>query len=552
MEITPPPDLPTPEETELLDGVLGTATDPWRGGPRTGRATRVAVGLGPNRQVVRSQLLPALVALQQGVGWISRGAVGALAERLDMPPAEIWGVVTFYDLLDVEPPSLEVIHVCNDIMCPTGDDQCAELQADGFDARPSSCLGQCASPPGVMRTRPWTVVPETPHHEGHPVRLLAERHPYLALRQALTSTAPEVVSTVRESGLVGRGGAAFPVGVKWDAARRSPSEERIVICNADESEPGTFKDRLLLDLHPHLVLEGLIIAAYAVGATRGYVYVRAEYPDARSAMEAAIAEARTSGVLGPDVAGSGFPFDVEVRSGAGAYICGEETALLNSIEGRRGEPRSKPPFPTEVGLFGLPTVINNVETLANVPLIIADGIDSFRSVGTPESPGTKLFSVSGDVARPGVYELAFGTTLADLLALVGARGPRAVLVGGAAGSFVDRYDFPLSFEGARAAGATLGSGAVAVFSPETDFTRVCRRIAAFFAHESCGQCVPCRIGTVRQAEAVEALASDPTRLSVLDDIDRAMSDSSICGLGQGAASAIRSAIRLGLVGPAHA
>jgi NADH-quinone oxidoreductase subunit F len=327
-----------------------------------------------------------------------------------------------------------------------------------------------------------------------------------------------------------------------------------VVANADESEPGTFKDRVLMEGDPFALVEGMTVAGYAVGATRGFVYVRGEYPEATRRVRQAIAAARGAGLLGDDVLGAGFAFDVEVRRGGGAYICGEETALFNSIEGFRGEPRQKPPFPTEAGLFGAPTAVNNVETLAAVLDVLRRGPTAYRADGTPDSPGTKLFCLSGAVARPGVYEVPFGTPLRDLLALGGATDdPGAVLLGGAAGSFVapGDLDVPLSFEAVRSLGLTLGSGAVIVFDASTDMADVVGRIAAFFRHESCGQCVPCRVGTVRQEEALVRLAggSDPVvETALLADVDRVMKDASICGLGHTAGSAVASALRLGLIG----
>jgi NADH-quinone oxidoreductase subunit F len=332
---------------------------------------------------------------------------------------------------------------------------------------------------------------------------------------------------------------------------------RYVICNADESEPGTFKDRVLLESDPFAIVEAMTIAAFAVGAEQGYVYIRGEYPLAIARLENAIGRARSSGWLGPDVAGAGFAFDIEIRKGAGAYICGEETAIFNSIEGYRGEPRNKPPFPVEAGLFRKPTLVNNVETLANIPLIVRDGGATFAAVGTRDSTGTKLFCVSGAVERPGVYEVPFGATLGQLLDRAGPRPGRslqAVLLGGAAGMFVrgDERDIALTFEGARAAGVTLGSGVIMAFDDRADMLDIVLRIAAFFRDESCGQCVPCRVGTVRQEEALHRLAAgSDTRtgaeLALLGEIGMAMKDASICGLGQTAYSAVESAVtRLGL------
>jgi NADH-quinone oxidoreductase subunit F len=347
------------------------------------------------------------------------------------------------------------------------------------------------------------------------------------------------------------------------------AQPHYVVCNADESEPGTFKDRVLMELDPFAVVESMTIEGFATRASRGYLYIRGEYPLAEARIAQALEAARAAGYLGEDVAGSGWSFDIELRRGAGAYICGEETALFESIEGRRGEPRNKPPFPVDVGLFGRPTAINNVETLANVLLILGGGVGPdahdgvgggarFAATGTEASTGPKLFCLSGHVARPGLYEVAFGTTLGELLELgggvAGGRSIRAILLGGAAGVFVgpEALDTPLTFEGTRAIGATLGSGVVMVFDETADLVGTLRRIAAFFRDESCGQCVPCRVGTVRQEELLARLADPPggpgarsraDELALLADIGRAMRDASICGLGQTASSAIESAMK---------
>jgi NADH-quinone oxidoreductase subunit F len=323
-----------------------------------------------------------------------------------------------------------------------------------------------------------------------------------------------------------------------------------VVCNADESEPGTFKDRVLLEHDPFATVEALALAGFATGSERGYLYLRGEYPLAAERVSAAIATARQRGLLGDDVLGRGFKFDIELRIGAGAYICGEETALFNSIEGLRGEPRNKPPFPVQSGLFGKPTSINNVETLVAALDIVRDGAAAYGSVGTAGSPGTKLFCVSGAVGRPGVYEVPFGTRLGALIDLAGGvlRGPpRAVLLGGAAGTFVgaDQFDLPLSFEDTRKVGATLGSGVVFVLDSSADLRATLARIAAFFRAESCGQCVPCRVGTVRQEELLSRLAGGARpgdEMKLFQELAQAMRDASICGLGQTATSAIASAL----------
>jgi len=382
---------------------------------------------------------------------------------------------------------------------------------------------------------------------------------YRGLRRAMEIGREAVIAEVTASGLLGRGGAAFPTGRKWAAVAVQPGQPHYTVCNADESEPGTFKDRVLMEEDPYAIVEAMTIEGFATGGAHGFLYIRAEYPLSAARMAHALATAREAGYIGADILGSGVAFDIEIRRGAGAYVCGEETALFNSIEGKRGEPRNKPPFPVEVGLFGRPTAVNNIETLVNVPGIVADGAASFAALGTQGSRGPKLFCISGAVPRPGVYEVEFGASLGDLIALAGGVTPgralRAVLLGGAAGVFVgpDSLGLPLTFEATRAAGATLGSGVVMVFDETADLVGTLRRVAAFFRDESCGQCVPCRVGTVRQEELLARLAngrpngSKEDELALLADLGLAMRDASICGLGQTASSAIESAVRAGLV-----
>jgi len=359
---------------------------------------------------------------------------------------------------------------------------------------------------------------------------------------------------VTEAKLVGRGGAAFPTGRKWDAVARASERPHYVVCNADESEPGTFKDRVLMESDPFAVLEAMTIAGFATGSERGYLYIRGEYPLAAARLEHAIEALHIRHWLGAEILGSGFTFDIELRRGAGAYICGEETALFNSLEGFRGEPRNKPPFPVNSGLFRKPTSVNNVETLVAVLDIVRDGAASYASVGTAASPGTKLFCVCGRIAQPGVYEVPFGTRLDALIELAGgvAKGRRiqAVLLGGAASTFLtpDELSVPLSFEDTRKIGASLGSGVVFVLDDELPLAPILRRLAAFFRDESCGQCVPCRVGTVRQEELLTRLAagiplgSADAELELLTELAQAMKDASICGLGQTATLAIQSAL----------
>jgi NADH-quinone oxidoreductase subunit F len=377
---------------------------------------------------------------------------------------------------------------------------------------------------------------------------------YRALRKALRMKPGEVLGEVKSAGLVGRGGAAFPTGIKWEGAANAPGQPKYIVCNADESEPGTFKDRVLMEEDPHRTIEGMIIAAHAVGARHGYIYVRGEYPYAFEALGKAAAEARQAGLIGPRVLGSDLAFDIEIRLGDSAYICGEETALLESIEGKRGFPRIKPPFPTTHGLFGKPTVINNVETFCNIPLIIEGGAAEYRRIGTERSPGPKLFCVSGQIQRPGLYEVPFGVTLRHLLfdlagGLKSGRKLQAVLMGGAAGAFAVEKDLDviLAFESLSAAGLPLGSGAVMVFDDSANLRDVLHRLGHFFAHESCGKCYPCQLGTERQVEILDRNASnkpvtgDRERLS---DIAGTMIDASLCGLGQTAPTAVLSAMKL--------
>jgi NADH-quinone oxidoreductase subunit F len=400
--------------------------------------------------------------------------------------------------------------------------------------------------------------------QGHPPKLEDYRQTggYEALRKALDLGADGVIKEVMASRLLGRGGAAFPTAKKWEALHLQrhlleshPGRAHYLICNADESEPGTFKDRVLMEGDPFTLIEAMTIAALATGAQQGYIYLRGEYPLAAERVAHAIHEARAHGFLGNNILGRGLNFDIELRRGAGAYICGEETALFNSIEGYRGEPRNKPPFPTQAGLFRQPTAVNNVETLMNVPQIIREGGATYGQIGTQNSSGTRVFCLSGHIVRPGVYEIAMGATLRSLIEMAGGVAGngrlQAVLLGGAAGAFVSpkELDTPLTFEGTRAIGATLGSGVVMLFDDSVDLKRILLRIAEFFRQETCGQCVPCRIGVVRQEETLQRLigrapiGSASDEIILLREMAQAMRDASICGLGQTASSALESALQ---------
>ncbi|MET9433752.1 NADH-ubiquinone oxidoreductase-F iron-sulfur binding region domain-containing protein [Streptomyces sp. NPDC006551] len=724
---------PTDEEREAVDALLGPSESAWEGADdRSAADLRWARG-GREARERRDLLLPGLHALNDRVGWISEGGLAYLCRRLTVPPAEAYGVATFYAMFAVRPRPAQVLHVCTDLACAARGSSAltSGLDAEGVRYEPSPCLGLCERAPAALLIRAGanrdggrasalapppdratdattapepaprpdrpthatvapapeptadttvapapeptadttvapglppaagaTVAPEpaprsgfgpgssllaalsgqeppaaggaaagrcaqTPVASGGTARgdgsrgavarlavvvapagvdalAAAAREPeaapaeapavmavpqagqapagpsgrdgltllrrvgvvdpssvddyrahggYAALRRAFALGAAGVLREVTESGLVGRGGAAFPTGRKWQATASQPDGPHYVVCNADESEPGTFKDRVIMEGDPYALVEAMTVSGYAVGARRGYLYLRGEYPRAYETLTHAIDEARARGLLGDDILGSGFAFDIEIRRGAGAYICGEETALFNSIEGYRGEPRSKPPFPVEKGLFGKPTAANNVETLVNVLPVLTLGAEAYRAAET------KLFCVSGNVDRPGVYELPFGATLGELLDLAGKPDTlRAVLLGGAAGGFVrpDELDIPLTFEGTRAAGTTLGSGVVLALDETVDLPRILLRIAEFFRDESCGQCVPCRVGTVRQEEALHRVrdrtgAAAAGDIALLREVGEAMRDASICGLGQTAWNAVESAIdRLGV------
>ena len=350
---------------------------------------------------------------------------------------------------------------------------------------------------------------------------------YSATPRALLELTPgELVEMVKKSGLRGRGGAGFPAGVKWGFMPKDPRIPKIVAVNADEGEPGTFKDRLILERDPHQLLEGTIIASYAVGAEQAYVYIRGEFYSGYQRLVQAIAEAYQHGFLGKDILGTGFNLDIAVQRGAGAYICGEETAMLESIEGKPGNPRLKPPYPAQIGLFGLPTLVQNVETLACIPHIVLRGADWFASIGTPESKGPKIFSVSGHVNQPGNYELPLGTRLSEIIyehagGVRGGKKLKAVIPGGASTPVLtpDQVDTPMAFETLAKVGSQLGTGAIVVMDETTCIVEAARRTAKFFAHESCGRCTPCRIGSQRLYETLERLERGA---GLADDIERAL------------------------------
>jgi len=376
---------------------------------------------------------------------------------------------------------------------------------------------------------------------------------YEGIAKALSMKPEDVIAEVKNSGLQGRGGAAFSTGMKWDFARRPESDVKYIVCNADEGEPGTFKDRLILEGDPHKLVEGMLIAGYAVGAQQGYVYIRGEYTLSIQRVEKAIADARTYGLLGTNILESDFTFDISVMTGAGAYVCGEETALIESIEGKRGHPRNKPPYPVTAGLWGKPTVVNNVETLANVPDIIKGGAAWYRGYGTEKCPGTKVYTILGHVATPGLIETEMGTALRDIIFEYGGginNGKRfkGALVGGAAGAFLgpDMLDVRMDFVNLKEYAAVLGSGAILVMNEDTSIVGMLKSVLHFFKHESCGHCVPCRIGTAQLVEIIDRLAMSKGKSEDIDrllHISEIMRDTSFCPLGQSPVLPISSALK---------
>ena len=587
---------PTAEEKTAIDELLSEI------GPAEIKLDeRLVVGGRTRVKDRRRLLLPALHELQNISGWISPGGLNYACKVLGIPPAEAYGVATFYHLFSHESPEAkDLIHVCDDVACRLfgAEALIKDLEDSGHKVKPSPCLGQCERAPSVLIQRtnkkdltavadsnnsltavnveqvlasealtPQMTVPQKVSEglsllsrvgvvDPESIEGYMKLNGYDALKKALTIGSDKVIEEVTTSKLSGRGGAAFPTGVKWRAVADQVGRPRHLVCNADESEPGTFKDRTIMEGDPFAVIEAMTIAGFSIGAEQGWLYLRGEYPVAAERLENAITESRKNGFLGENIAGTEFNFDIHLYKGAGAYICGEETALFNSIEGFRGEPRNKPPFPTTHGLFGEPTAINNVETLVNVLSILTLGGDKYAMQGKGNSTGTRLFCLSGRVVNPGVYEHPFGVTLREVIetagGVVNSKKIKAILLGGAAGSFVtsDYLDLPMTLEDTREAGVSLGSGVVMVFDEFDDLPDTVRRIAQFFRDESCGQCVPCRVGTVRQEEVLARFTRNApfdTDEELLEDLSVVMKDASICGLGHTASGAVLSAINLGLL-----
>jgi len=540
----------------------------------------------------REQLLPVLWDVQNAYGYLSETVVTAIGAALKVPLADVYGVIEFYCMFYKEPVGETMVRICVSAMCTQlGGEQIldavcehygvqpGETTPDGkYTVEPVECLGLCDHAPAALVAQvpvaveigappdSWVASPQAAPLgilDGEPRWLLGGcglSEPtdiasfescggFTGMKKALKMPPTAVVEEITRSRLIGRGGAAFPTGLKWKYTAEAEGQPKYVVCNADESEPGTFKDRVLMEGYPLSIVEGMVIAAYAVGAQQGYLYIRGEYFRPTAIMREAIANAQQAGYLGRNILGSDFDFDIEIRSGAGAYVCGEETALFESIEGKRGFPRLKPPYPVTRGLFGKPTDINNIETLSAASWILANGADAFRVLGTEKSAGTKLFCLSGDVGTPGVYEMPLGTTLREVIACAGGvQGElRGVLIGGAAGTFAgpDDLDMSMSFEGMAEKKYFLGSGVVNVINTERSLKEILFSLAHFFAHESCGKCLPCQLGTQRQLEIMAKVLdakSTAADLEALQEIGFTMAQTSICGVGQMASTAILSAL----------
>lgn len=521
-----------------------------------------------------SSLVHELTLLQEREGWLSDAGLRGLAERMGVPLHRVESVSSFYTHFRRTPPRPFQIEVCRDLSCALagGARVCARLREqlagrDDVEIREVSCLGRCDSAPAAVVGHDLVALGSDgsallAHLAGGPppaqpasrrdwgeARLYErpEQH-YGTLRKALSGDPASLAQTLEESGLRGMGGAGFPTGRKWSFVAQEPAGPKYVICNADESEPGTFKDREILRDLPHLVLEGMALAARCVGAERGWVFIRHEYGPEREALEQAITAAYVAGALGEGIFGSDFRFDVEVFVSPGGYILGEETALLECMEDRRGEPRNKPPFPGSVGLWGKPTLMNNVETFAHATGILKNGLEWWRGLGLAGHAGHKFISVSGDVAEPQVVLVPFGTRLRELLERCGGMraGTRlaAIAPGGASSNFLppESLDVALDFETLKDAGSMLGSGAAVFVAEGADLLEVGLNVTRFFRNESCGKCVPCRVGSEK---AVKLFEASPGQVSAalasrLAELDATLARTSICGLGQVALGPLRS------------
>lgn len=530
----------------------------------------------------RSSLIPVMSEVQQKYGHISEYVMQVVADILDIHPVEVDSVVSFYSFLGHKSKGRFIVRLCRTISCEMQEkDRVAqqlendlgirfgETTPDGhFTLEWASCLGMCDQGPALLvNERIYThVTPEKVHDILEECRgTFGVYRPNAqtmmniqdtdtsemtftgvdgrdGLDKAMKMKPEGIVDAIGESGLKGRGGAGFPTSLKWKLAAEMDDEQKYVVCNADEGEPGTFKDRVILTDFPDLMFDGMTIASRAIGANKGIVYLRGEYMYLRASLEEKLVKRRQDGLLGSNVSGiNGFDFDIEIRMGAGAYVCGEETALIESLEGQRGEPRNRPPFPVNTGFMGHPTIVNNVETFAWVPCILVKGSSWFKKIGTEKSTGLKLFSVSGDCEKQGVFEFPLGISIHDLLKEVGGEDAKAVQVGGAAGYCIPagQFDRAISFEDVATGGSII------VFGPERDMLAVAKNFMEFFLDESCGQCTPCREGNLRLFEGIEMLEEGRCSMKYLKDLRQlgeSMQVACKCGLGQASPCAFLSII----------
>ena len=541
--------MPTPTNREVIDQ--------WRDAP--------------------APLLALLHAFHDRDGFISEAALRDIAVGLRIPLAELFGTVTFYHHFARETPGQSAPRVCTGPVCRLqgGLELLDDLKAEG--ATPMPCAGRCDDCVPVLRghtvlvgkqvdtlsVQPTPLPPPYPG-DGEECIFAEIREPdrralagyqrtggYAALRHAVTTLTPtDVIETLKESQLAGRGGAGFPTGMKWESVLNAPGEPKTIVCNADEGEPGCFKDRVILDYAPHAVIEGMTLAAYATGATRGFVYLRYEYPETLKILEQALAEAAAAGLLGDAILGKDFNFHIYIRRGAGAYVCGEEGSLLNSLEGKHPFPRNRPPYPVTHGFENLPTVVNNVETLAAAVQIVRHGAAWYKSLSYDENlAGTKIISLSGDIERPGNYEVPFGLPLKTLLYEWAGGAPagreiQAITTAGLSGGFIaaDDLDRTIDEPSFQAVGAMLGAAGIMVFDNTRDMLDVARNAMEFFAEESCGKCFPCRIGTQRLTELL-SVPLQPSSEALISRIGAVMKATSACGLGTAAPNITDSLLR---------
>lgn len=525
--------------------------------------------------------------VQHELGWLSDDTLREIAKEQRVPLYRLEGLVSFYPSFRRTPPPRKTVHVCRDVSCAMGG--CAKLSADlrenladqeNVEIVEVSCIGRCENAPAVsideipignasldnlsplidgsqplpsnaptQTPRQWKCDPyRNPEDRYRTVRSLGEN----VGETDTESLGDACIEALKKSGLRGMGGAGFPTGRKWELVRGESEPQKYVICNADESEPGTFKDRVILEGLPHLVIEGMLLAGLTIGAETGIVYLRHEYQKEQKALEAALAHAREAGILGDNAAGTGRRFDIEIFVSPGGYILGEETALLEALEDKRGEPRNKPPYPGTHGLWGKPTLINNVETYALSTSIVTHGVDWWNDQAAGDFVGLKFVSISGDVKLPGVYEVPIGTTVSEVIELAGGMRDgvtlQAFLPGGASSNFLpaDKVDTPLDFDAMKAAGSMLGTGAVIVIGNQHNLFDLATNIVRFFRNESCGKCVPCRVGSQKAVQILEGVGcgqSEISELAILPELGDTLEQTSICGLGQVALNPILSLMK---------